>query len=125
MGYPPYVPPITADGFWLCRGRRAFLRDVPGPDSRRAWKRVDVEMEVLPYKHKWEWRIRLLMDGRPDPGVPENRGWRRTRGSELRGRCRNQGDAWVKVRRLANDVRAINAAVEVVNMRRHQERLPL
>ena len=127
-----YAPPPPRGGYRIVRGRRAFLRQVPGPDSG-LWMlggpdrnmKLGVEMEVLPHKNRWEWRVRLTYNGRRDPGCPESQSWRLAHGSEVRGRCRDQGKAWEIARSLANDVRATHAAVQVVEQRRHKERLPL
>ena len=132
MGYrPPPMPGSTIihRGWWA---RRTFLNQIPGPDSS-LWmlggpgKRMElgVAMQVVPHRDRWEWRVWLTFNGGKGLAGWTNAGWRNPTPHEIRGRCKNQGDAWIAARSIADEVRARVAHQEVQRGQRHTERLPL
>lgn len=104
----------------MIRGRRALLHEVRfcvnsllGP--------LGIEMEVVPCGMRWEWAVYLTIGGYRSMLDYEVGTWRRPGPHELHGRCRTPGDAWLRARSVANDVRAVHAAIQVTEMRRHGE----
>ena len=113
------------------RSVRRFLATVPGPDSSLALLGpLGTEIEVVPYHGRfadgWEWQVRLTFGGRPSPVVYSYvTSWRSPAPYEVRGRSRNQGQAWIAGRAVVDEVRRRNAATESDRMQRHAQRVPL
>lgn len=112
--------------------RRRRIHDIPGPDSAlwllgkpRQDAAIGVEMEVLPYKDRWEWRVRLTFNGFPSLSDYLFGSWHHPTPHEVRGRCHNQGVAWQRARVTVDDARARIAASQMVRMQRRKERVAL
>jgi hypothetical protein len=87
---------------------------------------LGVEMEVLPYKNRWEWRVWLLFNGRSSiSGYSEGWTWHHPGANEVRGRCRDEDEAWRRARECAEDVRLRYAASQNVEMRRRRQAVRL
>jgi hypothetical protein len=125
-----YAPPPPFGSHRVHRSIRAFLRELPTPGSLFLWKSIETQMSVLPaarYRRDgWEWRVELCYDGRTNPSAWSQGGsWGRPRLSEVRGWCRDQGEAWAAARAATNLVRERWAEFQSVAMRSHTERVPL
>lgn len=122
MGYSPppsrYVGETRFDRWW----RRTPHLPLPGT----MWKQIDTRIRVEPvsaHRERWNWRVELIYDGRPDPSRYTMGGSRRHPApSVVAGRARDEGTAWERAREVVDDFRERWAAEQLRrSMVRHQD----